>query len=488
MPFTAKTPSGQGLRTALGKRDLRRVHRFIFRGKRIIYDMNSCAPFEVDRITWDVLEALSRSKKMDGELHRKYDEAALREVVARLTNLKNRGLLFSAFKPKPPVPSDDTTHLVLLTTYGCNLDCRYCYTKEESYAGQRTLMNEETARNAIDFLMRQSGRSQTLFIAFFGGEPLLNFPLIQRSVEYAKAQAKPLGKKLELSVTTNAVLLTKDVQKFLIENNIYVVASLDGPENLHDAQRPARDGSGSHAKALANLRELLAARGPYGVFIRGTFTRHTLPQLPDAASYLLRLGFRDISLEPAILPSDHAEATRIEDVAVVRQAYSAAAERYLQELLNRNVFLFQPFSFVMQRLHVPRRNFAHCGAGYTSMALAPTGELYPCIKMVGAEDVKLGDVREQIVNPRLRKLFQSAQVHNKKKCRACWAKYICGGGCHAHGLKYDNDLFGANEVECHILKCWFELGMWLYANLAKDAPDVLASVVARESDRRMTVT
>ncbi len=484
MPLTAKTPSGQGLRTALDKRDLRRVHRFIFRGKRIVYDMNSCAPFEVDRITWDVLAALGNGRGAHEHLYRKHGQEAVLQVADRLQELKAKGSLFSRFEPRPPAPCSDTALLVLLPTYACNLDCRYCYAKEEPYAGQRALMDIDTARKAIDFFIRQSGQKQNLCICFFGGEPLLNFPAIRQAIEYAKAQGRMFRKTFEFSLTTNAVLLTREKQRFLNENDVLIVASLDGPQALHDSQRPSRNGNGSHAAALAHLQEVLQARGPYGICIRSTFTRHTIHRLSDVAAYILGLGFRDLSLEPALLPADHQDAIRVEDLPLVRQAYAAAAERYLQELLNRNLFLLTQFSSVVRRLRSPGRCFAHCGPGYSSMAVSPRGEVYPCIKLVEMSEFRLGDVDDPTVNRRVQKLLQSAHVQNKKKCGRCWAKYLCGGGCHADGLKYDRDLFGAHDVKCGFTKCWFELGMWLYATLSKSAPDALASVLELESGRR----
>ncbi len=484
MALSTAAHSRVGSRAVLARGDLRRVHRFIFRGKRIIYDRNSCAPFEADRITWDVLQALARPQQMDDELLRKHDEAAVCEVVARLAELKSKGLLFSTLEPPPSEPEVFTTLMIMFTTYGCDLDCRYCYTKAAPYAGQSAMMSAETAEKAIDFLIRGSGQEKDLFLILYGGEPLLNFPVIEHALKYAGIQAALFHKRFHFSVVTNAVSLTKEKQRVLNENGVFIVASLDGPKGLHDSQRPLAGGSGSHARAAANLRELLASRGPRAVLVKSTFTRHTVRYMPDVAAYLLDLGFRDMSLEPAALPDRHGDAIRTEDLPLVRQAYAVSAERYLRELLNGNIFLFQQFSYVVERVHSPRRCYVHCGAGSGSATVSPTGELYPCYQMVGAKEVRLGDVERGVVNRRVKEAFESAHVQNKRKCRTCWAKYLCGGGCHAHAMKYDNDLLGAHDVECDVKKCCFELGMWLYANLSKSAPDALASVLELESGRR----
>jgi uncharacterized protein len=160
--------------------------------------------------------------------------------------------------PLRPCPSA----MVLNVTNQCNLSCTYCYEYGEDKivqtenGRQPKWMSEETARESVEFLLRESG--SVAHLTFFGGETLLNFKVLQFTVGYAKARAAELGKAIDFSLTTNATLLKEDVIEFLAEHRFGVTISMDGPPDLQNKFRVFKNGTGSYELVVPN--QALSAR------------------------------------------------------------------------------------------------------------------------------------------------------------------------------------------------------------------------------------
>ena len=155
--------------------------------------------------------------------------------------------------------------LILGITERCNLNCSYCC-YSGSFREHRTHHNRsmsfEVAQKAINnFLQQDNSNVLGWPISFYGGEPLLEFSLLKKCVEYAEEYARSLGKATTFAVTTNGTLLNDAMCDYLVEHDFLVLISLDGSQNTHDRYRVFPDGSGSFETVYGNVKRF-AERHP----------------------------------------------------------------------------------------------------------------------------------------------------------------------------------------------------------------------------------
>ncbi|MCK5605880.1 SPASM domain-containing protein, partial [Candidatus Pacearchaeota archaeon] len=391
-------------------------------------------------VTSDIID-IAENHSPDSEIeniYQKYGKGAVEEALKELDELRSKRVISSSDNNK----FDQPVHPVITTicmniSHTCDLNCHYCYADGGTYYKKDAIMDKNTAEKSIDFLINNSGEEPSLSVSFFGGEPLLNFPVLKHTVEYAKTQGKLHDKKFQFHVTTNGIHLDEKIREFLNEERFSIIVSFDGPKRIHDNQRRYRDGRGSYKTVMANALQILGTRDPYGITIRGTFTGNS-HKIGAMMMHPVKLGFRRISVEPCMLPDSHEYAIRLEDVPKIKKAYDAAAKVYLKNLIKGNLFEFFHFFTVMDSVCSPIPQFTQCGAARGYVAVSPTGDIFPCHGLINIDKYKLGTVFNGGVNRDIQKTFHSANVQGKEKCKDCWAKYFCGGGCHAHAIKYGN--------------------------------------------------
>ncbi len=326
-----------------------------------------------------------------------------------------------------------TSTLCLLVAQECNMACVYCYGNAGSYGGGG-LMTEETARRGVDWLVRHSGDNRKLGLSFFGGEPLLNLPVIRRTVEYARQAGERSGKTFTFSLTTNASLVDEAAVDFLRANRFEITVSFDGTAPAQDKHRPLKDGSPSHAAVAPRIKQLLSA------FPRacGRATLYGETDPGEVLAALKEIGFQNCHLVPAsgcLLTGDppekalfRRERERAADLRRGAAAFVAAVKRRdpaeaARQLKDRDLFLITSFGgapFMVRRLFF-------CGAGRSYLAADVDGGLYPCHRFVGLREYLLGSVYGAEDPPR--GLFHASPVTESEECRRCWLKYVCGGGC-----------------------------------------------------------
>ena len=451
------------------------VHKFQINGKKIMCDVNTCCVCEIDEVTSDILEMIENhhSGSEIEKIYQKYGKDAVKKALKELDELRNHGVLSSSDTNQFDQPTHPfTTALCMNISHTCDLNCHYCYADGGSYYRKDTMMDKNTAEKSIDFLINNSGDDPSLSVSFFGGEPLLNFPILKHTVEYAKAQGELHDKKFEFHITTNGLHLNEKIQAFLNKERFSIIVSSDGPRRIHNNQRRYRDGRGSYKTVMANALQFLGTRNPYGITIRGTFTGKS-HKIGAMMMHPVKLGFRRISVEPCMLSENHKYAIRLEDVPKIKKSYDDAAKVYLKNLIKGNLFEFFHFFTIMDDVYSPIPQFTQCGASRGYVAVSPTGDIYPCHGLINIDEYKLGTIFDGDIDRGIQKTFHSANVQDKEKCKKCWAKYYCGGGCHAHAIKYGNGISEPYEIECILFKHRLQLGLWIYTVLAKDHPEVL---------------
>ena len=453
-----------------------RVHLFQVEDRKFAFDVNNCIFTEVDNLAWDTLSASTRcssESELLSEIEQRYEKKAALEAIEELKVLEEGGYLFSDDPLKNyKARLSPVTTLCLNIAQTCDLACHYCFADGGSY-GESGNMSHNIAKRAIDFLINNSGGSKKLTICFFGGEPLLNLKVVKSTIKYCKEKEKEFGLEFQYNITTNGTRLTQSVREFLSTNKVSIIFSIDGPPEIHNVSRPFKDGSGSYDKISKNLKELISfsAENNIDFSIRATYTRKQ-HDISKVASHLVDLGCHDISVEPAVLRDDELEI-RTQDLPEIKETYSSFARSYIEEIRKGRIFSFFHFRHTMDQTHRATRNLTQCGAGTGYLAVSADGKIYPCHRFVGREEYVMGDVSEGILKQDIGEMFSSNHVNAKSKCLDCWARYICGGGCHAYAIEYNNDISVPYDIECELMKHRIELGAYIYAELEDNYSNML---------------
>jgi len=285
------------------------------------------------------------------------------------------------------------------------------------------------------------------------------FDVVTDVVHYARERGRERGKEFRFTLTTNCTLLDDRKSTFINDENISLILSIDGRPEVHDTTRRFRDGRPSHALVVDNARRAAVSRGGRDYYIRGTYTRANLDFDADIR-YLYEQGFRKLSLEPAVGDPDDAYSVREADLPQVRESYLRAVRFWSDCAKRGDPFEFYHFNLGFSGGLCRERRITGCGAGYEYVAVTPTGEVYPCHQLVGRPEYLLGDIRGGLKRPRLKEEFHNARIPHKPACQSCWARYLCGGGCHARAIAAGNPLTLPDPLSCRIMTTRLEYALY----------------------------
>lgn len=438
------------------------IHQYKFGDLNIVLDVCSGAIHTVDDIAYDMISMFENHDRdsVISEICRKYPdvpEDEIWECYDQIAQLKEDGKLFvkDSFEPMAGALKAKTSGVIkalcLHIAHTCNLNCSYCFASQGKYHGERALMSFEVGKRALDFLIENSGSRRNLEVDFFGGEPLMNFDVVKRLVEYARSIEKEKNKNFRFTLTTNGVLVDDDVIDFANREMSNVVLSLDGRREVHDRYRVDYAGNGSWDKIVPKFQKFVAARGGKNYYMRGTFT-HANPDFLEDIKVMLDLGFSELSMEPVVAAEGDPAALTEEDKAVVLDQYEKLAELMLRRDKEGKPFTFYHYMIDLKGGPCIYKRISGCGSGTEYMAVTPWGDLYPCHQFVGDEKFKLGDIWNGVSNTEIQKEFASCNVYAREECRDCWAKLYCSGGCAANAYHSTGSVRGVYKYGCDLFR------------------------------------
>ncbi|MBR1859504.1 MAG: thioether cross-link-forming SCIFF peptide maturase, partial [Selenomonadaceae bacterium] len=324
----------------------------------------------------------------------------------------------------------------------------------------RAIMNEKVGRAAVDFIIKNSKSRRHCEIDFFGGEPLINLNTVKAITEYVRQREDETGKIFKLTLTPNGMLLNDSAIKWLNDNNISLVLSLDGRKEIHDAMRPDSAGHGSYDRALKNFKNLVKSRDGQNYYLRGTYTKNNLDFTNDVLD-LNDKGFDILSEEPVVLKDSPLGFTEA-DLPRIFEEYDRLTEAYINRQREGRGFFFFHFNVDLSNGPCVAKRLSGCGAGHEYFAVDVNGDLYPCHQFVGRNKYKLGDVFNGVIDAQnWTDYFRQSHVLNKPKCRTCWARFYCSGGCHANADLFNDDIRKPYEVGCEIQKKRLECAIYV---------------------------
>ena len=448
------------------------IHKYRFNNLYIVTDVNSGAVHIVSEIVYNLLDHYGKNgEKPKTEdiryLEKQYKQQELFQAQKEIDELVDNEMLFSDDSQITIEMLEGRDAVIkamcLHVAHDCNMACRYCFGDKGAYEGNRELLSFETGRKAIDFLIAHSGSRKNLEIDFFGGEPLMNFDVVKELVAYGRKIEKAFNKNIRFTITTNGILLDEEKSEFINANMENVILSIDGRPQVNDKMRKTLNGKGSYDIITKNyLRFIEKRKGTY--YVRGTFTRENLDFSEDV-KHLADMGFRGISVEPVVTDTSFSYALQEEDTDRICAEYDKLADLYLNYLKQGKKFEFFHFNVDLEQGPCVIKRVSGCGAGTEYIAVTPDGDIYPCHQFVGNKDFLLGNVSDKSFSNRLYQNFNLAHIYNKEKCKECWVKFYCSGGCHANAYHMNGDIRKPYELGCTLEKKRIECAIGIKATL-----------------------
>ena len=460
------------------------IHQYKLGGYNIVLDVCSGSVHVVDEVAYDMISLFEGSDR-ETVISAAAEKYAGREGITRrdleecydqVAALRDAGQLFTpdTFEPMAGSLKEKTAGVVkalcLHVAHTCNLNCAYCFASQGKYHGERAVMSFEVGKQALDFLIANSGTRRNLEVDFFGGEPLMNFQVVKDLVAYARSIEKEHHKNFRFTLTTNGLLIDDDVIDFANREMSNVVLSLDGRKEIHDRYRVDYAGNGSWERIVPKFQKLVAARGGKNYYMRGTFT-HANPDFLQDIQQMLDLGFTELSMEPVVCAPGDPSALTEEDFPVVCQQYEKLAELMLRRDKEGRPFTFYHYMLDLSGGPCIYKRISGCGSGTEYMAVTPWGDLYPCHQFVGDEKFKLGNIWDGVTNTERRAEFAACNVYAHPECRDCWARLYCSGGCAANAYHATGAITGIYEYGCRLFRKRMECAIMVAAARALDAQD-----------------
>ncbi|MCI8608163.1 MAG: thioether cross-link-forming SCIFF peptide maturase [Firmicutes bacterium] len=449
------------------------IHQYKLNGYNIVLDVYSGSVHVVDEVAYDIIamyETASEAEIIQAMMEKYGDqddvnEEEIKECISDIETLKAAKKLFSEdlyqgiamdFKNK----SKDIKALCLHVAHSCNLNCEYCFASQGKYHGERALMSFEVGKQALDFLIANSGDHVNLEVDFFGGEPLMNWDVVKQLVEYARAIEKDHGKHFRFTLTTNGVDVDDEVMDFANQHMHNVVMSIDGRKEVHDHLRKDYQGNGSYDIIVPKFQEFARRREERDYYVRGTFTHHNTDFTKDIL-HMADLGFTKLSMEPVVCSEDDPYALTREDLPVLFEQYEILAKEMLKRQKEGRPITF--YHYMIDLTHGPciHKRIAGCGSGIEYFAVTPWGDLYPCHQFVGDEAYLMGNVWDGVTNRDMQENFRHCNVYARKECDTCWARLYCSGGCAANAYHATGDIRGVYEYGCELFRKRMECAIML---------------------------
>lgn len=480
------------------------IHRFGREGQRYIYDCNTNKILGVGELQYELLPVFEGNEgnikpAIIEQLKQRYGQEVVASAITRIKDAQKSGLFSSKRPVRKPLPfnRDDVERKIssgigsmsLSITERCNLRCRYCVYSgafpERRHHSLKT-MSFDTAKHAIDFLVSHSRESEyPPALSFFGGEPLLVFPLVKKCIEYFRSKTE---KDSIISITTNGALLSQEVVECLQNERVYINVSLDGPKEIHDAWRIRRDGTGSFN--LVNCR-LKMIKGSFPDYWKNHFGLFATIVPPVDLSVLADFFDSEIVKYFRSTPVEDYGA----DIGIPGEAkvigLDALAEKFAMACCNSTFntrvdghlplpFTRNFFSIQMRKIHCrPQTPLGEvsdisgvCIPGVHKLFVSVDGNFFICEKTEGCAKALIGDVHQGISMDRVNRILDEFEALDWCKCSDCWLVRMCPV-CYLHvihGERWDKERL---ERSCAQIRGFYSFCLQLYCDIMEKDMDAL---------------
>jgi uncharacterized protein len=362
-----------------------------------------------------------------------------------------------------PLESPAVHALSLAIAQKCNMGCAYCYADQGDFGGPIKNMPLSTAIQSIDLLLRDCPANGKVQLTFLGGEPLVNRRDLRTATEYAYEKASEKGIHIGFSITTNGTLLTEEDAVFFEQYGFAVTISLDGLKEEHDRQRPMKNGTGSYERIMKNIRPLLAIQQKMQVSARVTVTPANM-NLVETLDAFVGMGFHSVGFSPLLNSSNGNGEMTQEDLETMLSGMIACGLQFEQHVLQGKRYPFLNMVNAIKEISKGTHRPYPCGAGAGYMGVSADGDLAACHRFVNEPAGKMGHVSEGVDATLQNEWLASRHVHQQSPCNQCWARYLCGGGCH-------HEVLDKGRHACDYIRGWLHYTIQAHERLSRLAPD-----------------
>ncbi|HLO75125.1 MAG TPA: SPASM domain-containing protein [Magnetospirillum sp.] len=427
----------------------------------VVFHAGSYRLFQVDEAKAATLEALEAGRPVAADAVEDL-RAALKLALGDQDGFQLKSSILGN--------NEDLSVFYFFVSQDCNLGCLYCYGDGGDYGKGRMLMADVTAQAFLDRFVTTPGKRY--MINLFGGEPLMNMPMLKRFIAEVEQRARQLGSHIDVNVTTNGTLWNDDIRDFLRDHVTNVTVSLDGPPEIHDAQRPARGSFSPYERAMRTLEGLREIK-PANTVIRTIVTHDSCRQVGDIYRHNAKLapggvGLTMVDVDPAnplaLTDQDHQDMLD-QMVETNRASLLSFAQDDDPQFFE---YTFDLFEMVFFRRY--RQN--PCNAGRAVAAVAADGDIYPCHRFVGKDGFRMGNVTQDPPldenHARIAATFREAGVDANPQCSQCWARYLCGGCCYVIALLRTGDIASPPAYYCRLKRTIYHELLATFATIMAD--------------------
>ena len=363
------------------------MHEFAASDQRYVYLVPSAAVFKLDSLSGAILDTLGdrvlTPDQIVGTLSEQYGRDNVRATVGELHAVRAIGdplAMDDDQQVQMPPDGFPLTTMVMNVTSKCNLACTYCYEygddriTESACGDQPDFMSEETAKQSVDFMFRESGDNKVAHLNFFGGETLMNFKVLQSSVAYARERAQALGKEVQFGLTTNATLLKPHIIEWLAENRVGVTVSIDGPQDAQDEFRVFKNGRGSYDVVVPKIKELLQKHRSRPIGARVTLTKQNLNVKKIFRHLTEDLGFWEVGFAPVTTSTFQDYAIEDEGFDTMLSQFADLAYEFLEATVANKHHAFSNVRDTIEEIHKGVSKAFPCGAGLGLVGVGTDGD------------------------------------------------------------------------------------------------------------------
>ena len=384
------------------------------------------------------------------------------------TELLNGATAIPALQAAPiaidAVPHDPPIRaLSLAVAQKCNLGCSYCYAEGGDFGKAPQNMSWEVAEASVSRLLEEASRGDRVNLAFMGGEPLVNREVVRRATRYAAEQAGERGVRIGFSITTNGTLLNETDARFFEDYGFSVTVSLDGVGPAHDDQRPSKSGRGTYDQILKNIGPALTRQNKMQVVARVTVTPRNL-NLLQTLDRFVALGFHSVGFAPMLSSPTGRDQLGPSELETMLERMIACGHRFEEEVVAGRRYPFSNMTSAMTALHQGTHRPYPCGAGAGYLGVSAEGDLSACHRFVEDEHGAMGSVTNGVDRALQRDWLATRHVHLQSPCNTCWARYLCGGGCH-------HEVVSRGRPACDYIRGWLHYCLGAYVRLHDARPD-----------------
>lgn len=356
-----------------------------------------------------------------------------------------------------PIEIPEVRALSLNVSQACNMSCGYCYADKGQFGGRARLMPSDIARRAVDRLFTGVNAGERVVLGFMGGEPLLARAVVHEAAKYAAERAREHDICLGFSITTNASLITEADARLFQEHEFSVTVSIDGTPERHRSNRRMNDGSDSYAAMTSGLEQLLRVGRPRQLSARATVTAGSGRLLP-LLDHMIALGVDDAGFSAVYVSPDRRLEFSRGDFDSFLESMIECGEKAMTEIKAGRSYPFANFETALQEIHRGTHRPFPCGAGAGYLSVSAEGKLFACHRLIDDPRFAMGNLATGPDRPARERHLANSHVDRQEPCGTCWARYLCGGGCH-------HEVAMRGRFACDYIRGWLEFCLKAYVRL-----------------------